>query len=179
MPSAPPGGFVTVHIPIQFSCWSLSICVPNKLPGDADSAGPGTTFGVIRLLSSFRAHQLHPLIPLYPPMCVCYVAKSCPALCDPMDCSPPDSSVHGIFQARILEWVAISFSRGSSWTRDRTCVSCVPCIGRWIIYHSAPWEAPSPTFKCQKCTLIIQLEKRLNTDGVTVSVINSFTGCND
>ena len=42
------------------------------------------------------------------------VAQSCPTLCDPMDCSPPGSSVHGILQARILEWVAISFSRGSS-----------------------------------------------------------------
>ena len=38
------------------------------------------------------------------------VAQSCPTLCDPMDCSPPGSSIHGIFQARILEWVAISFS---------------------------------------------------------------------
>ena len=46
------------------------------------------------------------------------VAQSCPTLCDPMDCSPPGSSVHGIFQARILEWVAISFSRGSSPPRD-------------------------------------------------------------
>ena len=40
--------------------------------------------------------------------------QSCLTLCDPMDCSPPESSVHGISQARILEWVAISFSRGSS-----------------------------------------------------------------
>ena len=51
------------------------------------------------------------------------VAQSCPTLCDPVDCSLPGSSVHGIFQARILEWVAISFSRGSSWPRDRTRVS--------------------------------------------------------
>ena len=51
------------------------------------------------------------------------VARSCPTLCDPVDCSPPGSSVHGIFQARILEWVAISFSRGSSQPRDRTQVS--------------------------------------------------------
>ena len=51
------------------------------------------------------------------------VTQSCPTLCDPMDCSLPDSSVHGIFQARILEWVAISFSRGSSQPRDRTRVS--------------------------------------------------------
>ena len=47
------------------------------------------------------------------------VAQSCPTLCDPMDCSLPSSSVHGILQARILEWVAISFSRGSSRPRDR------------------------------------------------------------
>ena len=48
------------------------------------------------------------------------VTQSCPTLCDPMDCSLPGSSVHGILQARILEWVAISFSRGSSRPRDRT-----------------------------------------------------------
>ena len=47
----------------------------------------------------------------------------CPTLCDPMDCSLSGSSVHGIFQARVLEWIAISFSRGSSWPRDRTQVS--------------------------------------------------------
>ena len=50
---------------------------------------------------------------------------SCPTLCDPIDCSLPSSSVHGIFQARILEWVAISSSRGSSQPSDRTCVSGV------------------------------------------------------
>ena len=49
-------------------------------------------------------------------------------LCNPMDCSPPGSSVHGIFQARILEWVVIPFSRGSSWPRDWTHVSWVSCI---------------------------------------------------
>ena len=52
------------------------------------------------------------------------VAQSCPTLCDPMDCSPPGSSVHGILQARILEWVAIRFSRGSFPPRDRSWVSC-------------------------------------------------------
>ena len=54
---------------------------------------------------------------------VCEVAQSCPILCSPMDCSLPSFSVHGIFQAIILKWVAISFSRGSSWPRDRTQVS--------------------------------------------------------
>ena len=53
------------------------------------------------------------------------VAKSYPTLCNPMDCSPPCSSVHGIPQARILEWVAISSSRGSSWPWDWTCISCL------------------------------------------------------
>ena len=52
------------------------------------------------------------------------VAQSCPAVCNPMDCSLPGSSVHGILQARILEWVAISSSRGSSWPREWTRVSC-------------------------------------------------------
>ena len=54
--------------------------------------------------------------------CLCLPAQSCPTLCDPVDCSPPGSSVHGISQARTLEWVAISFSRASSLTRDRTWV---------------------------------------------------------
>ena len=58
--------------------------------------------------------------------CCCYLAtKSCPTLCNPMNCSPPGSSVHAISQARILEWIAISFSRGSSWPRDQTHVSCL------------------------------------------------------
>ena len=56
------------------------------------------------------------------------VTQSCPTLCDPMDCSPPGSLVHGIFQAWILEWVAISFSRGSSRPRDLTEVSHI--VGR-------------------------------------------------
>ena len=53
------------------------------------------------------------------------VAQSCPTLCDPMDCSLPGFSVHGISPARILEWVTISFSRGSSRPRNRTWVSCI------------------------------------------------------
>ena len=51
------------------------------------------------------------------------ITQSCLTLCDPVDCSPPGSSAHGILQARILEWVAISFSKGSSQPRDRTQVS--------------------------------------------------------
>ena len=58
--------------------------------------------------------------------------QSCLTLCDPIDCSLPDSSVHGIPQARILEWVAVLSSRGSSQPRDQTHISC---IGRWVLYH--------------------------------------------
>ena len=53
------------------------------------------------------------------------LAQSCPTLCDPMDCSLSGTSVHGIFQARVLEWIAIALSRGSSRPRDRTWVSCI------------------------------------------------------
>ena len=53
------------------------------------------------------------------------VIQSCLTLRDPMDCSLPGSSVHGIFQARVLEWVAISFSKGSSLPRDQSQVPCI------------------------------------------------------
>ena len=59
-----------------------------------------------------------------------------------MDYSPLGSSVHGILQARILEWVAISFSRASSQPRDRTCVSCISCFGKRILHHCTTWESP-------------------------------------
>ena len=69
---------------------------------------------------------------------VALVAKLCPTLCHPMNCSTPGSSVHGISQTRILVWVAIPFSRGSSQPKDRTCISC---IDRQILYHWATREA--------------------------------------
>ena len=58
--------------------------------------------------------------------------QSCPTLCNSMDCSPPGSSVHGILQARILEWVSMPSSRGSSQPRDRIYVSFVSCTGRQV-----------------------------------------------
>ena len=60
-----------------------------------------------------------------------------------MNCSLPGSSVHGVSQARIMEGVAISFSRGSSQPNDQTCISC---IGRQVLYHPATWEAPGTVF---------------------------------
>ena len=86
--------------------------------------------------------------PIHYGMCVCVmlVAQSCPTLCDPMDCSPPGSSVHGILQARILEWVAMPSSRGSSWPRNWNWVSCITgrsYIGMGFPSSSAVKNPPS------------------------------------
>ena len=67
-------------------------------------------------------------------VCVSVHAQLCPTLCDPMDCNLPGSSVHGIFQARILEWVAISFSSGSSWLRDLVS----PALTGWFFTTAPP-----------------------------------------
>ena len=72
---------------------------------------------------------------------VCVYAQWCLTFCDPIDCSQSGSSVHGISQA-ILECVAISSSRGFFQSRDSTCLSCITCTGRWILYHCAIWEDP-------------------------------------
>ena len=63
------------------------------------------------------------------------VAQSCPTLGNPMDCSLPGCSVHGILQARILEWIAMPSSRRSSQPRKRTHICYVPWIGRQVLYH--------------------------------------------
>ena len=73
------------------------------------------------------------------------VTRSCPTLCHPMDYSPPGSSVHGILQARILESVAMPFSRGSSWPRDWTRVSCT--TGRFFTVW-ATTEAQLSVYTC-------------------------------
>ena len=69
------------------------------------------------------------------------VAQLCPTLCDPTDCGSPGSSDHGILQARILEWVAISSSRGSSWPRDQAQDSC----------HLLHWQADSLPLSHPRC----------------------------
>ena len=76
---------------------------------------------------------------------LCVHAQSCLTLGDPMDHRLPGFSVHGIFQAKILGQVAISYSRGSSWPRDQTRVSCVSCIDKRILYHWATWKAIDST----------------------------------
>ena len=66
--------------------------------------------------------------------------QSCLTLSGPVDCNPPGSSLHGVPQAGILEWVALPSFRGSSWSRDRSRVSYVSCIDRRVLYHWATWE---------------------------------------
>ena len=80
--------------------------------------------------------------PLWAPVCLC--SQSYLTLCDPVDCRPPGSCVHGISQARTLDGVVISYSGMSSRPGDWNCVSCVSRFGRQILSHWAAWEASGP-----------------------------------
>jgi len=93
----------------------------------------------VKVYLHFSFFCSHSKVLLWACMCMCLVAQSCLTLCDPMDCSPPGLSVHGISQARILEWVAIPFSRGSSQSRDQIQVSHMQA-------DSLPSEPPGKPF---------------------------------
>ena len=94
---------------------------PTKASAGPDCQGPDETRNADRGVPHLISVLL--LLLAMGRVCACSVATSCPTLWDPMDCSPSGSSAHGILQARILEWVAIPFSRGSSRPRDWNCVS--------------------------------------------------------
>ena len=119
--------------------WSLNHRTAREVPGPEHSALLFSS----SLSSSLRGLTVSPTALHRSPgfleaglgECVC--AQSCPTLCNHVDCSPRGSSVHGIFQARILEQVATSYSRGSSQPRDQTCIYFISCIGRQIFYHRA------------------------------------------
>ena len=107
----------------------------------------------------------------------CLVPKSCPSLCDPIDCSPPGSSVHGILQARTLEWVAMSCSRGSSWPRDWTHISC---IGRRALFTTEPpGKAHSVLLRMVKTTashsIIIGVGTLVSLNGAADSLYSDIT----
>ena len=88
---------------------------------------------------------------------VCMCAKLlqvCLSLCNPMDCSPPGSSLQGIIQARILEWVAISFPRESSQLKDQAHISLQLLHCRWMLYDWATWEAPLERISDHKKKLV-------------------------
>ena len=105
----------------------LSICNPGLVEStDVTPSVWNTLYTLYEVICVTYSMMNYPLL-------VAVWSLSCVQLfCNLMDCSPPGSSVRGIFQAGILEWVAISFSRGSSQPRDQTQVSC---IGRQILYY--------------------------------------------
>ena len=90
------------------------------------------------LVPVFTSRSLNFSLSSNPGPAAVLVTQSCPTLCYPTNCSAPGSSVRGILQAGILEWVAMPSSRGSSQLRDQTQVSH---MGRWILYHWTTWEA--------------------------------------
>ena len=96
-----------------------------------------THLGPLRRPSLCFKH--HPL--MFQSCFLLQLAQSCLTLCDPADYSPPGSSVHGIFQARMLGWVAISFSRGSSRPRDRTRIFYISSIAGRFFTTNVTWEA--------------------------------------
>ena len=113
---------LTVTIPPQRGSWNS---LASTFPG---TASPPLSLAVTQ-------HSL---------TCAHSVLQSCPALCNSMDHSPPDLSVHGTFQAKTLEWVAISFFRGSSQPRAQICISCVSCIaGRFFTAEPPGKHIPS------------------------------------
>ena len=104
----------------------------TKCPGQGVVKGYQALSRLSTLPKSPCAHQ--PRSSLSPGFygAVCSVAQLCLTLCSPMDCSPPGSSVQRILQAKMLEWGAMSSSRGSSQSKGQTLISC---IGRWVLYH--------------------------------------------
>ena len=124
---------------ITFLFWKDVGCI--KKAAEVQSSKKHGAFLYILHPASTNINILH--------MVTRYIILSCSVMSDSlylMDCSLPGSSVHGIFQARILEWVAVSYSRGSSRPRDRTCVSCISCFGRQILYHCTTWKALQDTY---------------------------------
>ena len=123
------------------ACWKpwkvLLLQLKSKGSLEADSPAPrGTLDFFLWRPSVYRMRPTHIMEWTLLCMYACFVAQSCPTLCDPMNCGPPGSSAHGILQARVLEWVAMPSSRGSSWPRDQTLISYVSCIVRWVLYFS-------------------------------------------
>ena len=112
----------------QEYCSALPFPTPGVLPHPVFPAYPALTGGVFTRATWEKKEKESK------------VAQLCLTLGDPLDCSLPGSSVHGILQARILEWVAISFSRGSSWPRDGTQVSCITgrCFTLWATREANP-----------------------------------------
>ena len=101
---------------------------PTRLPRPWDSPGKNTAVACHFLLQCMKVKSESE------------VAQSCPTLSDPMDCSPPGSSIHGIFQARVVEWGAIAFSVGIPIVGDKFCPLSVSLLGFSISSHASSLE---------------------------------------
>ena len=126
--------------------WTLEWGIGRTSREGDEEMGPGWHFGQqSRCWHEGATWFLLYSLKLYPSLqCICVkFLPSCPNFCDRRDCSLPGSFVHRILQAKILQWVAMSSSRGSSWFRDRTHVCYVSCTGRWILYHQCHLGSPS------------------------------------
>ena len=111
---------------VSFWSWAYLLVLRVLRPLDLDSYYTRGSPGSLAFSASITIHPLSYNIYLHVFTYVCYVcAQLCPTFCNPMKYNPPASSIHGIFQTRIFQWVAISSSSGSSWPRDGTCYSCV------------------------------------------------------
>ena len=127
---------------------TLLSCFHSSLPPGTHTYTCGISFSSYTDTSPIR-HPTH-MISFY----LLFSAESHIQLfCDSMDYSLPAFSNHGISQARILQWVTISFSKVSSQSRHQTCV---PCIGRPLLYHWATREAPLDLNYFFKCTIVLQ-----------------------
>ena len=115
LPCPTPGDLSNSGIKPRFPALQAD-SLPSEPPGKLHVTTPKTGTQDCHIIVKKLLH----IIPLYP---YPYIAQSCPTLCNPVDCSPPGSAIHGILWARILEWVAISSSRGSSQPRDWIQVS--------------------------------------------------------
>ena len=131
MNCSPPGSSVHGVFQARILEW-----LPFPFPGDLPYPGVEPTSPTL------QAGSLQSEPPGKPRTLPVIVAQLYLTLCNLKDCSPSGSSFHGVFQARILEWVTISISRGSSQLSDQTCVSCISCIDRFFIIVS-----PGKNFK--------------------------------
>ena len=144
------GGALFLGLSLELSPWERSLCVScvclsvclqvqlfSSLPNLSHRPGQGWCYPYFYIVCLF--------------VCVCVSAplqllsRVRLSATTWTDCVPPVSSVHGIFQARILDWVAISYPRGSSQARDGSCNLGIFCVGGQILYHCATWEAHIPS----------------------------------
>ena len=127
---------------LSSTCFVFVTCFPSHSSHYSSIVQPQTPSP----RTPFKAESSVLLIPIIFYTCACSIVQLCLTLCDPMDCHPPGSSVHGILQARILGWIAMSSSRGSSQPRDQTFVSFVSCIAGRFFFIIEPSDKPFYTY---------------------------------